>query len=422
MIRQLSQGKTRVLIIATGAVSLAIFVAGCKEPEYGPKRADYAVAHTARYHPDVQRQESAATRPETTTQPADFRFGAAPAGTPILFVNGEAITVPEVLEPLYDDLAQRAKSLTEEAYRDYLVRRVSEQVAIEISRVMIYQEAVKSLPDKADEAFAKETDKIITDMINNRFGGVRARYEAYLRTVGLGMPEMKERLKRQLIVAQFLRDRFKPLIQSPSRGELLAYYRAHLDEFTTPASAEMFLIEIPLETDPKARPGSATIEQTVAARNQALAKARRAQEELESGVPFADVARQYSRGLQAARGGAVGEVSPGSMTQRYARPLEVLFTLEEGQVSEPIETVDAVFLVKCGRKTPARQASFEESQVQIINKLMDEHSDELQRKYITDLEKRAVIRRRTDFVLAVLSAAPRPPQYETASAQPPAAR
>lgn len=419
MVRHLARTNIRKLITTIAALAMAGGLSGCKEPDFGPKRADYKIAHSAVYHPDVKRGSPAATQPESTTQPADFQFGQGPAGIPILFVNGEAVTVPEILEPIYDDLARRAQSLTPEAYRDYLVRRVAEQIGIEISRVMIYQEARQNLPDKADEVFSREADKLISDVIHNRFGGVRARYEAHLKTIGLTTAEMKERAKRQLMVSQYLRERFKPLIQNPTRSELLAYYQAHKADFSTAPRAEMFLIEIPLEAELGMELSKATSEQIAAARERALAHIRRAREELESGVPFADVARQYSRGLQAARGGTIGEISPGAMTQRYARPAEVLFTLEEGQISEPIETPEAVFLVKCGKKTPAHQASFEESQSQIIDKLMDERSDELQRQYIMDLEKKASISRRAEFMLAVLNAAPRPAQYENSSARRP---
>jgi len=416
----MTRHTTRTSVIAATAAALAVWVTGCKEPDFGPKRADYKLAHTAHYHPDVDRHpETAATQPEAATQPADFRFGHGPVGSPILFVNSEAITVPEVLESIYEDLATRARSLSETSYRDYLIRRVAEQIGTEISRVIVYQEAKKTFPDKADEAFTKEADKIVTEITDNRFGGVRARYEQHLKTIGLSAPEMKERIKRQLMVAQFLREHFKPLIQNPSRSELLKYYREHQADFLTPPKADMLIIEIPLEAELNRPLANATSDQIAVARDRALAKIRRARDELDSGIDFADIARQYSRGLQAARGGAVGEVSPGSMAPRYKRPCEVLFSLEEGRVSDPIETPDAIFLVKCVKKAAAHQATFEESQIRIKNKLMDDQFDELQRKYITDLQSRSVIRRRNEFMLAVLSAAPRPPQYETA-ARPPA--
>ena len=74
-----------------------------------------------------------------------------------------------------------------------------------------------------------------------------------------------------------------------------------------------------------------------------------------------------------------------------------------------------MFLVKCGKKTAAHRGSFEESQTQIGAKLMEEQIEELQRRYIASLEAKSVIRRRNEFMLAVLSAAPRPPQYQATS-------
>lgn len=44
-------------------------------------------------------------------------------------------------------------------------------------------------------------------MINTRFGGVKARYEAHLKAMDLTFKEMKERTKRQMMVSQFLRER-----------------------------------------------------------------------------------------------------------------------------------------------------------------------------------------------------------------------
>jgi hypothetical protein len=421
MIQCLGPVNSKILT-TTLAIALAASLPGCKKADYGPKQADYKQAHTAHYHPDVKRSPGgtvAASQPEATTRPADFRFGGkGPAGTPILFVNTEAITIPEVLEPLYDDLVERSKSLSEASYRDYLIRRVVDQVNLDISRVIIFQEAKTTFPDKADEAFAKETDKIIREMIDNRYGGVHARYEEHLKTVGVSAPEMKERIKKQLMVSQYLHEHFKPLIQNPSRAELFKYYQQHKADFATAPRAELFIVEIPLEAELQRALAAATPEQIAAARQRALTRIRRAREELDSGVEFAEVARQYSRGLQAARGGEVGEISPGSMTARYSRPVEALFKLEAGGMSDPIETADAVFLVKCGKKTPGHQGSFEESQAQIRNKLMDEQFEDLQRSYIARLEAKSVIRRRNEFLIAVLSAAPRPAEYEKTAARP----
>lgn len=399
------------ICVAGGLATLS----GCKQADRGPKHADYQVAHTAHYHPDVHRDASghATSQPASTTQPTDFRFGGGPLGSPILFVNAQAITVPQVLEPLYDDLCKNACTLSEGSYRNYLIQEVARQINDEISAVIIFQEAKKTFPDKADEAFGKEADKWITDVINNQYGGVYARYEEHLQAVGITSTEMKERTKRRMMIAQYLHEHFKPLLREPTRAELMKYYAEHKADFTTAARAEMFIIEVPVSAVLKKTPSAATSAELAGARMDALAQIRRAREELESGVDFGTVARQYSQGLQAVRGGAVGEVSPGSMTGRYVPACIALFALEEGQVSQPIETPEAAMLIKCGRKTPEHQGTFEECQNQIRAQLMKDQFQELQRNYILAMEAKSVIGQRDEFMLAVLSAAPRPPQYAT---------
>lgn len=387
---------------------------GCEEPQTGPKRAGYREATVAHYHPDVAPE--ATTRP-AATRPADFQFGMSGVGSPVMMVNGEPVTVPEILEPMIEDLTAKAKGLSEISYREYLTRRIVEQTSLEISRVLIYQEARKTFPEKADEIFTKEADRLIQDVVNARFSGVMARYEAHLKALDLSLPEMKERAKRQLMISQFLGEKFRPLLQNPPRGELLKYYREHEAEFTTPARAELFLIEVPILAELKEPMDQATAQEIAEARGRAVAQIRRAREEIESGIPFADVARQYSRGLQAARGGVVGEISPGALTQHWARAAEVLFTLAEGELSQPIETEPSILLVKCGRKTPARKAGFEECQEQLVRDIKDREFDELQRKYLMALEAKATVHRRHEFMLAVFAASPRPPGYESASSR-----
>lgn len=417
MKRHMTGRKRSALGAALAWMGLWVVVSGCKQADFGPKHADYQAAHTAHYHPDVQRAPNgqANAQAPAATQPVDFHFGGGRTGSPILFVNSEAITVPQVLEPLYDDLSKNARSLSEIAYRDYLIRQVARQISDEISAVIIFQEAKQTFPEKADEAFAKEADNIITEAINNRYGGVRARYEEHLKTVGLTSAEMKERTKRRLMISQYLHEHFKTLLRNPSRAELMKYYQEHKADFATTAKAELFIIEAPVEVELKKPLAAATTEELAGARQSALSKMRRAREEIESGVEFGEVARQYSHGLQAARGGAVGEISPGSMAGRYTKACEVLFTLDPGQLSDPVETPEAVFLVRCGKKTPAIQGSFEESQTQIRAKLLEEQFQDLQRKYIATMEAKSVIGQRDEFMLAVLSAAPRPPQYEAAA-------
>jgi len=420
------QHTVAVLLCLSFSLTLAA-LSGCDKPDPGPKREDHTTAHTPRYHPDVKRANAVglpASQPGTgasgaVTRPADIDFETGPVGCPVLFVNGDTLAVQDVLEPILDDLKCKAETLSVPAYRNHLFRAVGGQIDYQTTMLVIHQEAKEAFSDeRMQEAFDKEADRLVKDVINRRFGGSYARYEAHLKWLELTLAGIKARAKRQAMVMQFLRDRFHPLVGNPTRRELDKYYRTHLDEFTTPAKAELFLIEIPLAKElGKPRP-EATPAQIEAARSRARARLERAQLELDSGVEFAAVAKRYSKGIRARTGGAWGEISPAALTGRWAGAAKVLFTLQPHQISDIIETDEALFIVKCGRQTPARRLTFEEAQEQIINRFADEDFERRRNAYVQELMTRATIRRRQAFFQAVLAAAPRPAAF-TAERNPP---
>jgi len=404
----------------------ALFTAGalgCKGTPAGPKRADDQAAHAARYHPDVRRTgavespapEAPATQPSLFTHPG--HSGPGPIGTPVLFVNGDPITVQEILEPLFEDLTRQARLLGEIGYPGYLTRKIGDQIRYQTSTLVVYQQARNAFSEKAGEILDKEVERVIKDVISRRFAGVRARYERHLQKLGLTVADVKERTRREIMVRQFLHERFRPALTEPSRRELKKYYEAHLNEFTTPAKAELFLIEVPIEAELGKPLEQAAAEEIAEARKRARGRLKRAHEELHSGVDFAAAAKRYSKGIHSSSGGAWGEISPGALTKRWAGPAEVLFTLQPGQISEVIESDETVFIVKCGRRTPRHQLSFEQAQAQIITRLKDEQYNRMSSGYVGELLAQATMDRsqQLEFFQAVLAAAPRPPHREGAS-------
>jgi len=404
------------LFCLTCSLTLAA-LSGCDKPDPGPKREDHTSAHTPRYHPDVKRANAVgalASQPGTgasgaVTRPADINFDAGPIGCPVLFVNDDTLTVQDILEPVLDDLKRKAETLSVPAYRNHLFRTVGRQINDQTTMLVIHQEAKEVFSDeRVQEAFDKEADRMVKDVINRRFAGSYARYEAHLKSLDLTLDGIKARAKRQAMVMQFLRDRFHPMVGNPTRRELDTYYRTHLDEFTTPAKAELFLIEIPLAKELGKPLVQATPAQIESARSRARERLERAQQELEAGVEFTAVAKRYSKGIRAKSGGDWGEISPAALTGRWAEAAKVLFTLKPDQIGDVVETDEALFIVKCGRHTPACRLTFEEAQEQIINRFAAEDFERQRNVYVQELMTRATIRPHEAFFQAVLAAAPRP--------------
>jgi hypothetical protein len=415
--------STRLAVVPPGCVqsvclasvlALALICSGCDNEKKGPKRSDHQAAHTEHYHPDITRtaplkgEIARSTESQPATQPV-AASGPGPVGTPVLFVNNEPVTVPEILEPILQNLKNDSTKLPPQAYYMAVRRNVREQIDLHVSTLLIHQEAKNNYPEKAMEEFDKEVDRRIKDVVNDRYQGIYARYEAQLKAMDMTMADVKGRIKRQLLVTQYMRDKFKPMLHEPPRRQLYTYYQDHLTDFTTPERAELFLIEVPVDAL-LGKPRNLSTAQDIAdAHSKAVAQLKRAHEELESGVEFTAVARAYSKGIKASQGGAWGEIGPGTLQGRWAKAAEVLFTLAENQTSDVVETEDAAFIVHCGKRTPARQASFEEAQTKIIERMKEEQFNRLTQEYIQGLIAKATIRPVNEFNEAVMAAAPRPP-------------
>ena len=402
--------------VVTCLIAVVLCLVACQPPDKGPKREDHKAAHTRRYHPDVK--QNVAGTSDAASQPSEtldqFQWSVGPVGSPVMFANGEAVSVEEILEPLYEYLTRQSEALGEVEYRDLLLRTTRRQIDLEISNILIYQEAQREYSEQMLEQFDKIADRRIKDIINRRFGGVHARYEEHLKKLNLSVDHMKERQKRHVMVIEFLRSQLRPLLRQPSRDELVQEFEARKDEFASPAKAELFLIEVPVRSELENKsPSQATSVELAEARKRARQRIVRAQEELASGVEFPAVAKAYSRGLGKSNGGAVGEISPGSLAQPYQEPDRVLFDLGENQISDIIETDDSFFLVKCGKKTPTKEPSFEEAQAKLTENLLDRQFDERRAEYIVKLWAKGTIEKYQEFQYAVFAAAPRPPKYRS---------
>ena len=391
-------------------LSIAVGLAGCGNEPPGPKRDDHLIAHSTKYHPDVNHRDLGQ---EPTTRPApetDNRDPRLRIGKQALFINNEAITVRDVLEPIIDELRDKARLLERDDYIQFLRKTVIGEINRRISFRVLYQDAKQAFTDeRLQKLIDKDADDLISRLILESYGGVEARYEAHLAEYGLTMADIKERAKRRTMGLSWLRRQYASHEHMSNRRELLDYYKRHLDDYTTPRTAKPFFIEIPFSTTVPA-PKKAV------SRAAARAAVTRAKQELDQGAEFADVARKHSKGPAASQGGAWPAISPGALVGKpLAKPGEVLFTLQPGQISDLIETDHAFFIVKCGRCTPRSILSFEEAQQDIRDKLQEKQYTQWSNRYVADLVAKARIPEKdlrafaTEVVIAAPLPQPKPP-------------
>jgi peptidyl-prolyl cis-trans isomerase D len=124
-----------------------------------------------------------------------------------------------------------------------------------------------------------------------------------------------------------------------SDAALRAHYEAHRADFSSPTMVQAEIVQIPLHVGP---------EEDATAR----AEAERIVREARSGQDFAQLARDYSEGPYADRGGDMGQDVAVSRLPPALQP--VVATLEPGQVADPIRDGNTYFIFKLlNRGAPA---------------------------------------------------------------------
>jgi peptidyl-prolyl cis-trans isomerase D len=116
-----------------------------------------------------------------------------------------------------------------------------------------------------------------------------------------------------------------------SEAEINAYYKAHLNDFSRPATAYLSFVALPRLT---------TAADTAAARG----RADSVRAEIVGGAPFADVARRESSdSVSAARGGDLGEWTRGSMDAAFD---SAAFAMPLNTVSQPVRSAFGFHLIE----------------------------------------------------------------------------
>ncbi len=369
----------------------------------------------------VTRRDWSAPKPTTLPGKTATRRGATDTiETPILMVNDEVITVKEILDPIRDELIKASKEMAPSEYRRFLGNKLMVRTVMNVDQILAYGEAKKEVTDDMEAAIKKAVDQTEQNRINTEFGGRLSRYEAWLEANGEKREDVRKRIRRELLVRRYLNDKFLPLLRSPVRQELWKYYQSHPEEFTEELRVEMFLIDVPywafLEGTPnedrQAMWAKVSGPRRLEARRAAQQHMDKAMQEIKSGISFEAVARSYSRGPNAAKGGAWGFISPGGLTGRWTEVAEALFRLKSGEISDIVRTDDGLFVVKAGQRFERRVMSFVEAQPIIEKKLVKEQRDKLEAEFLNKLRRNAAISDVPGFFKALSDAAPKQPGQE----------
>jgi peptidyl-prolyl cis-trans isomerase C len=235
--------------------------------------------------------------------------------------------VAQVGEPEEDIPASRRQALKREVINNLIGRKLAFQESL--------QRGFKVDPESVDKALAR---------IAARFSSAAELDDALSRN-SLSRTQLRASLREDLAIRQLLEEQVMPDIQV-AEEEVRSFYDNHPNLFKVPALVKASHIFIAAGPD-------STREERKAAVN----LLRSIQERLDQGLPFAEMAIDYSQCPSRENGGDLGYFERERMIKGFA---DAAFSLNPGEISDIVRTSRGYHLIMVTDRKPKMKLSFED--------------------------------------------------------------
>jgi parvulin-like peptidyl-prolyl isomerase len=201
-----------------------------------------------------------------------------------------------------------------------------------------------------------------------------------LKRQGRTLESFKREL-RQAVELHLQTERLRDLVVGPiepTEQELSAYLEEHREDYDTPEEvhARHILIRVP----------EGASEAEIA---QAKKQIEDIKKELENGADFAELAKKYSQDPGSApNGGDLGFFRRGQMVKEFE---DAAFSLEPGQISDPVRTQFGFHLIKVEEKKPAQHPELAQIRERVLKDYIAAERTRRFEKFYADLKAHAKI-------------------------------
>jgi peptidyl-prolyl cis-trans isomerase SurA len=281
----------------------------------------------------------------------------------VVKVNGDILTRQEIDERVRSVIAQeegRGVTLTDVRAEPALQQKASalvpRVVGEAIDELLVVQRARELGFGAADD----DVDRVIARMRLDNDIKSDAEFADLLRSQGIPQDALRNSIRNQILIEQVRQDVFRRV--SVTDPEARAYYRQHM----TVAAAPMvvfreLLVQLPPLEDTRA---SAAVARDY---DRGLIRFVKAQDRINTGEDFAQVATEASDAPSKNAGGLIGPVAPESLPGPMR---EALAKLPVGRVSAPVRTADGYRLLKLESVVAPRPSTFESARDAIVSEML----------------------------------------------------
>ena len=226
--------------------------------------------------------------------------------------------------------------------------------------------------------------RINDETVNGQLGKLKKRFpdEAAFKKamdqMHLSEQGIRQQIRRGMTIQQWIDGKFVKTISVPEK-EVKAYYDDHPKMFQRPEEvrASHILIKVDAKADEKTK-----------------LKARKDLEEIQKkllkGEDFAKLAKEYSQGPSAAKGGDLGFFRRGQMVPPFEK---AAFALKPGKVSDIVVTRFGYHLIKVTDRKPGKTFSYPEVKEKLAKFLKERKVTKAIEKHVEELKKGAKVER-----------------------------
>ena len=231
----------------------------------------------------------------------------------------------------------------------------------------------KLIEDKLVLAAANDKGiEVRDDIVDKRISEIKSRYPGEddfikaLNTEGMTVSDLLQKLLDQLTVKYEIdmevRDK---IFVNPQ--DVTAYYNNHLNDFNRKPSVNLQSVFVAFDKYSK---------------QEARSRADEARSRLLAGEDFDKVSQKYSNAS------SVGEIEKGQMVDNVEN---VVFNLKLGEVSDPVEVENGIYVFKVIGISPAKQQALAEVKDQIYGKLLDDQFQTKFKQWVDKLRQKAYV-------------------------------
>ncbi len=227
---------------------------------------------------------------------------------------------------------------------------------------LIYDDAIAHGFNKS----AKDAEKLVSDSLKAS-GMTLQKFKDNLKQKGFDYKYVIDYLRKQMVISDYLNKTIF-LKVNVSEKDALKYYNEHKDEFVTKDMIRVSHILV-----------------------NSSDKAKEIIKMLDNGANFSELAKKYSKGPSASRGGDLGFFARGTMVKAFE---DAAFSLKHiGDYTEkPVKTQFGWHIIKLTNISKSHQLSFNDVKQQLIKILKAKEQNERLKKYIDGLKKKTTIK------------------------------